>query len=178
MKLSIYKSIFQKPMIYIYILRLQNNKYYVGKTKYPNFRLEQHFNSTASTWTTKYKPIEVVDIIKGDAFDEDKYTKIYMAKYGILNVRGGSYCTVELTRDIIEATIIGTEKLSSKLIGRTSTKVPKINAINEKVRLISGYKIRTIIKPVIKKAKLPSRVLLKIFVLPYFLPTIAAAVSE
>ena len=32
-------------MVYIYILQLQQNKYYVGKTVNPNFRLEQHFNS-------------------------------------------------------------------------------------------------------------------------------------
>ena len=36
----------------------------------------------------------------------------------------------------------------------------------------------TIIKDVIKKAKLPSSVLLKIFVFPYFLPIMAAAESE
>jgi predicted GIY-YIG superfamily endonuclease len=32
-------------MKFIYILELENNKYYVGKTTNPYFRLEQHFNS-------------------------------------------------------------------------------------------------------------------------------------
>ena len=31
-------------MIYIYVLELENKKYYVGKTTNPDFRLEQHFN--------------------------------------------------------------------------------------------------------------------------------------
>ena len=62
-------------MVYIYILQLINNKYYVGKTIDPNFRLDQHFNSDGSIWTRKYKPIKVVEIIPNcDNFDEDKYT--------------------------------------------------------------------------------------------------------
>ena len=43
-------------MVFIYILELENKKYYIGKTKNPDFRLEQHFNSTGSQWTKKYKP--------------------------------------------------------------------------------------------------------------------------
>jgi predicted GIY-YIG superfamily endonuclease len=35
-------------MVFIYILELQNNKYYVGKTNNINFRFEQHFNSAGS----------------------------------------------------------------------------------------------------------------------------------
>jgi len=82
-----------KTMVFIYILQLENNKYYVGKTNNPQFRLEQHFNSTGSVWTTKYKPLSVLEIIKDcDEYDEDKYTRKYMDKFGIDNVRGGSFC--------------------------------------------------------------------------------------
>lgn len=84
-------------MVYIYILKLQKNKYYVGKTNYPNFRINEHFNSEASEWTKLYKPIEVFRLIPNcDDYDEDKYTKIYMDKYGIDNVRGGSFVSREL----------------------------------------------------------------------------------
>lgn len=80
-------------MVFIYILQLENNKYYVGKTNNPQFRLEQHFNSTGSVWTTKYKPLSVLEMIKDcDEYDEDKYTRKYMDKFGIDNVRGGSFC--------------------------------------------------------------------------------------
>jgi hypothetical protein len=85
-------------MVFIYILQLQNGKYYVGKTSNPSFRLEQHFNKDGSNWTKKYKPIKVFDIIPGcDDYDEDKYTIQYMEKYGILNVRGGSFCEIKLS---------------------------------------------------------------------------------
>ena len=38
-------------MVFIYILELENKKYYVGKSANPNFRLEQHFNLSGSQWT-------------------------------------------------------------------------------------------------------------------------------
>lgn len=82
---------------YIYILRLEQNKYYVGKTKEPNFRIEEHFNNYGSAWTNKFKAIEIIKIIPNcDAYDEDKYTLQMMEKYGIYNVRGGSFCEIKL----------------------------------------------------------------------------------
>ena len=70
-------------MVYIYVLQLENNKYYIGKTKEPNFRINNHFNANGSSWTRKYKPLKVLKIIPDcDDFDEDKYVKIYMKKYG------------------------------------------------------------------------------------------------
>ena len=84
-------------MTNIYILKLQNGKYYIGKTDNIEQRKQQHINGTASNWTKKYPPISVEQIIPNASdFDEDKYTKEYMSKYGIDNVRGGTYVTEEL----------------------------------------------------------------------------------
>ena len=84
-------------MVYIYILQLEQGKYYIGKTNNPQFRIESHFNLNGSAWTTKYKPIKLIKLISNcDDYDEDKYTRIYMDKYGIQNVRGGSFVQIEL----------------------------------------------------------------------------------
>ena len=84
-------------MLSIYAIKLTNGKYYIGKTKDVNFRLGQHFDGSGSVWTKKYKPVEVLETIEtNDDFDEDKITLKYMAKYGIDNVRGGSFCKIEL----------------------------------------------------------------------------------
>ncbi len=90
-------------MVYIYVLQLENSKWYVGKTTNPNFRLESHFNSNGSGWTSKYKPIKLHQLIPDcDDYDEDKYTKMYMDKYGIHNVRGGSYVQIKLDKSTID----------------------------------------------------------------------------
>ena len=89
-------------MIFIYILQLENNKFYIGKTKNPKFRFESHFNNNGCHWTQIYKPIKIINIIPNcDSYDEDKYTLKYMEKYGINNVRGGSFCKIKLnSKDI------------------------------------------------------------------------------
>lgn len=89
-------------MVYIYVLLLEQGKYYIGKTTNPEFRLEKHFNSGGSEWTMKYKPLQVLEIIKDcDDYDEDKYTRKYMDKFGIENVRGGSFCQIDLPKETV-----------------------------------------------------------------------------
>ena len=96
-------------MVFIYILELENKKYYVGKTTNPKFRLNQHFNSSGSQWTKKYKPIKILELVPNcddydeDKYDEDKYAEDkyalqYMKAYGINNVRGGSFCELKLNK--------------------------------------------------------------------------------
>ena len=97
-------------MVHVYILELVAGKYYVGKTNNPGFRIEQHFHSGGSVWTKKYQPVRVLELINDcDDYDEDKYTRIYMDKYGIENVRGGSFCEEVLD----EATVKMLEKMSN-----------------------------------------------------------------
>ena len=90
-------------MIYIYAIRLEKKKYYIGKTSSPQFRLQSHFDSNGSSWTKKYKPLKVIEIIPNcDDYDEDKITMKYMDKYGINNVRGGSFVSVKLEKSTID----------------------------------------------------------------------------
>jgi len=85
-------------MTNIYILKLKENKYYIGKSDNVLNRFQQHINGNGSSWTRKYNPISIEKIIENvSSFEEDKITKEYMSKYGIDNVRGGSYVEIELT---------------------------------------------------------------------------------
>ncbi|HSW76686.1 MAG TPA: GIY-YIG nuclease family protein [Candidatus Saccharimonadales bacterium] len=89
--------------MYIYALKLTNNKYYVGKTQHPTIRIDQHINDTGASWTKKYKPVDVLFIKPSDnMFDEDYHTKCLMQKYGIHNVRGGSYTNEYLDTNTIQ----------------------------------------------------------------------------
>ena len=82
----------------IYVLKLKENKYYIGKSDNVLNRFQQHINGNGSSWTKKYKPISIEKTIENiSSFEEDKITKEYLSKYGIDNVRGGSYVEIELT---------------------------------------------------------------------------------
>ena len=84
-------------MEHIYILKLKEGKYYIGKTKNIEKRWNEHLSGEGSAWTKKYKPTFLMKIIVSTSyFDEDKYVKEYMAKYGIENVRGGTYSNIVL----------------------------------------------------------------------------------
>jgi predicted GIY-YIG superfamily endonuclease len=82
----------------IYILKLQGGKYYVGKSDNVLERIRDHTNGAGSAWTRKYKPIDVEKTIpNASPFAEDATVKEYMARYGIDNVRGGTYVTEHLS---------------------------------------------------------------------------------
>lgn len=82
-------------MTKIYILRCKNNKYYVGKTNNAIERILEHLDVCGSVWTKKYEPIDIEAVFDGEA--EDTTVIEYMRKYGIDNVRGGSFCKLKLS---------------------------------------------------------------------------------
>ena len=84
----------------IYILKLKNNNYYVGKSQDPEKRFVEHLSGSGSSWTQLHEPIEIIDIIQNvDDFEEDKQVKKLMLLHGIDNVRGGSYSQIELSQE-------------------------------------------------------------------------------
>ena len=79
----------------IYVLRLEGDRYYIGKSDNVMNRYQQHLNGNGSAWTRKYKPVSLEKTIENvSSFEEDKITKEYMSTYGIDKVRGGSYVEV------------------------------------------------------------------------------------
>lgn len=97
----------------LYVLLLEENKYYIGTTERKiEDRVNEHFANNGSQWTKKYKPIKIVETVENiDQYDEDKYTKMYMDKYGRDNVRGGSYCQLILTKE--QNTVLDKEHCTS-----------------------------------------------------------------
>lgn len=83
--------------LYIYVLLLEENKFYVGRTENLQKRIEDHKNSNGCAWTSKYKYIKIIETFIGDLYDEIKTTYKYMDVYGINNVRGAQYCSINLS---------------------------------------------------------------------------------
>jgi cellular nucleic acid-binding protein len=107
-------------MKYIYILKLKNNKWYFGTSDNVEKRIKQHLNGDGSKWTQKYKPLKTINSYKiKDLHEEDKITLQYMEKYGINNVRGGSFCNMELTD--------GEKQVLSKMIKTQNNKCYSCN---------------------------------------------------
>jgi predicted GIY-YIG superfamily endonuclease len=50
-------------MYRIYILKLTNDKYFIGRTKTIKETIENHFNGIESQYTKEYKPLFIVSII-------------------------------------------------------------------------------------------------------------------
>jgi hypothetical protein len=87
----------------IYFLELKNNKYYIGKSTEVELKYKIHLNGTATYWTNINKPISIIKIINDiSPYELDKYVKEYMYKYGIANVRGGSYYQLKLNDNTIK----------------------------------------------------------------------------
>jgi hypothetical protein len=86
----------------IYVLLCADNTYYIGRTKNIIQRLRAHVTDYGPVWTRLHKPLTLIKNFIGSPFDEDKWTLIYMAKYGIQNVRGGTFSSPNLTQQQIQ----------------------------------------------------------------------------
>lgn len=107
---------------YIYALELEGGFYYVGKTADLTQRLSQHFNNKGSEWTKLHKPTgKFSHIITNDVHEENKQTLNLMKRFGISNVRGGSFCKIELdtaTQNVIQNMIRSSEDQCFKCGGK------------------------------------------------------------
>jgi predicted GIY-YIG superfamily endonuclease len=103
----------------IYILRLEHEKYYIGRTEGEvDKRFAEHLSGqqgVGSAWTMLHPPIEVIQVHPMTSqFDEDKYVKEAMQRWGIDNVRGGTYCQVNLgaaQREALEKELVAAADL-------------------------------------------------------------------
>jgi predicted GIY-YIG superfamily endonuclease/ribosomal protein L37E len=92
------------PQEYVYVLQLQSEKWYIGRSKSPSLRLKDHAHGTrGSAWTRLYPMVDLWDMkTTNSALEEDHLTEEYMHRYGIENVRGGSYAQVKLPVETVQ----------------------------------------------------------------------------
>lgn len=90
-------SIDSEENLVCYVLRLENGKYYVGKTSNIEYRMMQHYSGDGSKWTKLHYSIEIMEIIPfAHKWQESYTTLVKMKEYGVDNVRGGPWCMVDL----------------------------------------------------------------------------------
>jgi predicted GIY-YIG superfamily endonuclease len=97
----------ETPETDVYILELQDNKIYVGKSNNVEKRIDMHLTAQGSVFTKAYKPTgkrlprlgNIASI--GDAAERDE-TLRYMYVHGIQNVRGWKYTSIHLSKKEIQ----------------------------------------------------------------------------
>lgn len=114
-------------MLIFFVLKLTCDKYFIGHTYNRKFVLSD-FNPEKLQWTRNYKPLEVVEIIEDNNF-ENMFTTIYryVEIFGVKNI----YSTIEPTLDFCDDSII---------IEDLSKYYDKMNKHDEK--MISSYTIK------------------------------------
>ena len=88
---------------YIYVLKLVEDRYYVGRTSNIFRRIQQHFTSVGSIYTKKYKPLKVIEVEEEITTEDERFkTMSVMEKYGWERVRGSGWCSLEIPKPNIE----------------------------------------------------------------------------
>jgi predicted GIY-YIG superfamily endonuclease len=80
----------------VYVLKLEDSKWYVGKTYNLNLRIAQHKSNNGARWTKLHNVIDCVKV--SFIINEKEMTLKYMRKYGWENVRGYSWCQCDLKK--------------------------------------------------------------------------------
>ena len=108
---------------HIYILELERNHYYVGRSNNILSRLYQHFHNQGAYFTQKYKPIKILEIKEEKTeMDETITTLECMLKYGWKQVRGSGWCQTRLMQK---------PKILEKIENRMNTGTYEINTMEE-----------------------------------------------
>ena len=81
---------------YVYVLKLQDDCWYIGYSADPETRIACHFLGRGARWTQIHAPIAVESLQPGSKKLEDVVTIAYMVRHGFQNVRGGNYVLVDL----------------------------------------------------------------------------------
>lgn len=90
----------QTAKFYTYVLQLQDGKFYVGNTDNIYTRLLDHTMMTPSSslWVKQHGPVQrVMEIARNSGKEDEHYKTLHvMSMFGWENVRGSSYCRVQM----------------------------------------------------------------------------------
>lgn len=88
---------------YIYVLKLIDDRYYVGRTGNILRRIEEHFTIGGSIYTKAYKPLKVIEVNEELTTDDERIKTLeIMEKYGWEKVRGACWCSLKIRKPDFE----------------------------------------------------------------------------
>jgi hypothetical protein len=126
-------------MVFVHILRLEHGKYYVKRSNAYSVGAKSYSceNEDGFEWMKTHRLLYVErTILDCDEYDEDKFVIVYMDKYGIDNVRGGSFSSPELSRE--EYSVLMKMSRGNPVPAPSKTKEPRIfiGELNARVEIL------------------------------------------
>ena len=86
----------------LYVIELNDDKYYVGLSEDPLQTINKHITGHGNEWTKKYGVLYIAEIFEDcDQEGLEEYVLLCMKNFGIDNVRGYPYEDVVLSRETI-----------------------------------------------------------------------------
>lgn len=126
----------------LYALKLEHEKYYIGRAYDVLRRYQGHVAGTGSQWTSLHPPIDLIESKRIESslkhkpdLAESKLTIEYMARYGWRNVRGGDFTVVDdavIERKLVDSglmAVITSIQLSMPHSGRRQITYPKVRTL-------------------------------------------------
>ena len=137
-------------MGFVYVVKLYENKWYIYFSTDSDFQYWE-CDKNISEFVYYYNAIEVDRVIPNcDKYDTDKYVKIYMKRYGLDNVRGGSYNNLKLTsfeKEFIQKELNYIDIDDNKYNDKNKKKIEFIEYYEDKLRKIKNNGYWILIKP-------------------------------
>lgn len=88
---------------YVYVLKLVEDRYYIGRTSNILRRIKEHFTEGGAVYTKKYKPLKVIEVEEEKSSEDERIKTIsVMEKYGWEKVRGACWCCIKIKKPDIE----------------------------------------------------------------------------
>lgn len=125
------KEIIRRSRIFIYVLELEEGKYYVGQTISVDIRFKEHLIGKGANFTKEYKPIRVVKTYNTKTRNnlkaflyENFITLLFMERYGCRNVKGGQFLRFfdEIKLNSLSSSLVQKIKIAKKKIRTTDLK--------------------------------------------------------
>ena len=89
----------RKKVFTLFVLKLEEERYFVGVTTSPTFTLSYDYDYGGGEWLREYGVVGFLEPPRriDNLFEIDRRVKELMAEFGIERVRGGSYSSIQLT---------------------------------------------------------------------------------
>lgn len=186
---QLFKMRYDLTKMYIYVIKLENDKWYVGQSNNPLKKFKSHKSKKgAAYFTRKHKPIELaysfncykilrffdLKIETKFCIFEEIITDALIVKYGAENVQGGSKCGLKYDLQLSIEKYVFDNEINNKFVSSISNELVNIslddlddfivfeNTTEGRINLMQGYRNLNLFKEKISSVNIINNFLISI----------------